>query len=113
MPKIDDPTLYELVKKYADTIYMKPSAYKSGFIVKTYKHYGGTYSPDSNEKNLKRWFKEKWTDIGNSDYPVYRPTRRVSKKTPLTASELDPTDLKKQILLKQIIKGEFNLPKFK
>jgi hypothetical protein len=47
------------------------------------------------------------------DYPVYRPTRRVSKKTPLTASELDPTDLKKQILLKQIIKGEFNLPKFK
>jgi len=113
MPIVDDPTLYDLVKKYADTIYTKPSAYRSGFIVKTYKQYGGTYSDDGKPKNLKRWYKERWADVGGLEYPVYRPTKRVSKKTPLTASEIDPADLKKQILLKQIIKGQFNLPKFK
>ena len=35
--------LYEEVKAEADTIYKKPSAYKSGFIVKTYKQRGGKY----------------------------------------------------------------------
>lgn len=34
---IDNPTLYEKVKFIADNLYDKPSAYKSGFIVKTYK----------------------------------------------------------------------------
>jgi len=36
MPIILDQDLYNKVKLYADTIYKKPSAYKSGFIVKTY-----------------------------------------------------------------------------
>jgi hypothetical protein len=45
---------------------------------------------------------------------VYRPTIKVSKtKTPLTVNEIDPDQLKKQIKLKQKIKGESNLPKFK
>jgi hypothetical protein len=30
----------------ADKIYSKPSAYKSGYIVKKYKELGGTYSGD-------------------------------------------------------------------
>jgi len=38
---IDNPTLYEKVKFIADNLYDKPSAYKSGFIVKTYKELGG------------------------------------------------------------------------
>jgi len=44
MPTVNDPKLYEKAKKIADDKYSKPSAYKSGFIVKTYKEMGGTYS---------------------------------------------------------------------
>jgi len=105
--------LYQQVKDYADTVYSKPSAYKSGFIIKTYKKLGGTYEDSGNEYNLKRWFKEKWQDVGNKDYPVYRPTIRINKNTPLTANEIDKSNLKKQIKLKQKIKGNKNLPPFK
>jgi hypothetical protein len=105
--------LYNQVKEMADTIYKKPSAYKSGYIVKTYKQYGGEYEPDNKEHNLKRWFNEKWQDIGHKDYPVYRPTVRINKNTPLTVNEIDKTNLKKQIKLKQKIKGYRNLPPFK
>ena len=112
MPTPSNPTLYNKVKKYADTVYSKPSAYKSGFIVKTYKKHGGTYIEDDKPKDLQRWFKEQWTDIGNQDYPVFRPTKIISKDTPLIASEIKPSNLKKQIKLKQIIKGKKNLPKF-
>lgn len=110
---IDDPELYGLVKQYADLVYKKSSAYKSGYIVKTYKSLGGTYSEDHEPKKLKTWFKERWMDIGNKDYPVYRPTVRVNKDTPLTVQEIDPQNLKEQIELKQQIKGKKNLPEFK
>jgi hypothetical protein len=113
MPTPVNQDLYNRVKKYADTIYKKPSAYKSGFIVKKYKELGGEYIDDNKPKNLQRWFKEEWKDVGGLEYPVYRPTKRVSKKTPLTPSEIDPTNLKKQIIIKQDIKGDKNLPKFK
>jgi len=43
---------------------------------------------------------------------VYRPTKRITKDTPLTASEIDPKQAKKQIKRKQIIKGSKNLPPF-
>jgi len=109
---INNKELYDKVKVYADEIYKKPSAYKSGFIVKTYKKLGGTYTDDEKEKPLARWFKEEWKDIGNKSYPVYRPTKKINKKTPLLKSEIDPEQLKQQIKLKQKIKGERNLPKF-
>lgn len=112
MPVINNPELYKKAKQIADEKYSKPSAYKSGFIVKTYKEMGGTYSDDDKPKNLQRWFKENWKDIGGLEYPVYRPTKRVSKETPLTPDEIDFNDLVKQIILKQKIKGESNLPKF-
>lgn len=112
MPIPADKILYEKVKQYADSVYAKPSAYKSGFIVKTYKEYGGKYLDDGKPKNLERWYQESWADIGNKDYPVYRPTIRVNKNTPLTASEIDPANAKKQIALKQKIKGDY-LPPFK
>jgi len=48
----------------------------------------------------------------DTSYPVYRPTRRISKKTPLTIQEIDPENLKKQIIKKQKIKGKKNLPPF-
>ena len=94
-------------------MYKKPSAYKSGFIVKKYKELGGTYKDDHKPKDLKRWYKEEWKDIGNKNYPVYRPTKRVNSKTPLTPNEIEPDNLKKQIKLKQQIKGKKNLPPFK
>ena len=113
MPIPADQPLYNKVKEYADTIYKKPSAYKSGYIVKKYKELGGVYIDDKKPKDLKRWFKEKWEDVGGLDYPVYRPTKRINEKTPLTANEIKPSNLKKQILLKQDIKGDYNLPVFK
>jgi hypothetical protein len=112
MPTPKDKELYEKVKKEADKIYAKSSAYKSGYIVKKYKELGGEYIDDKNPKNLKRWFKEEWEDIGNSVYPVFRPTIKVSKDTPLTLEEIDPKNLKEQIRRKQVIKGEKNLPAF-
>ena len=90
----------------------KPSAYKSGYIVKTYKELGGRYISDNKPKNLQRWFKEKWEDIGHKSYPVYRPTIKINKNTPLTVNEIDKQQLKKQISLKQNIQGKHNLPKF-
>ena len=74
MPTPNNKKLYRLVKLEADEKYKKPSAYKSGYIVKRYKALGGTYSEDGQPNNLKKWFAEQWKDIGNSAYPVYRPT---------------------------------------
>ena len=113
MPIPINKELYELVKQYADIVYKKPSAYKSGFIVKTYKQLGGTYKEDNKEKSLTRWYSETWKNIGNGEYPVYRPTIRINKNTPLTINEIDKTNLKQQIKLKQKIKGTRNLPPFK
>jgi len=110
---IDNQELYDYVKLYADKIYKSHSAYKSGFIVKTYKDLGGTYTDTGNKKPLKNWFKERWSDIGNKEYPVYRPSVKVNSSTPLLVSEIDPDQLKKQIKLKQKIKGNKNLPPFK
>jgi hypothetical protein len=109
-----DKKLYKKIKKIADLVYEKPSAYKSMWIQKTYQKYGGEYEESlGEERKLSRWMNEQWSDIGNKDYPVYRPTRRISKDTPLTVDEIDEKNLKEQIKLKQKIKGEKNLPPFK
>jgi len=121
MPIPKDEKLYKKIKSIADTVYSKPSAYKSGFLVshyvKEYKNkYGDNESPyidDGKEKKLKRWYNERWSDIANKEYPVYRPTQRITEDTPLLVSEIDKKNLKKQIKLKQQIKGSENLPKFK
>jgi len=49
--------------------------------------------------------------VGDGEYPVFRPTIKISSKTPLLPSEI--SNLPKQIKLKQIIKGHSNLPPFK
>jgi hypothetical protein len=111
MPTPTDPSLYAHVKKRADQIYAVPSAYKSGWIVRTYKSLGGEYADDARPRTLRRWFREKWTDIGRQSYPVYRPTRRISKATPLTVSEIDPVQAARQIKLKQRLR-HMQLPPF-
>jgi hypothetical protein len=113
MPIILDKHLYELAKNYADLVYSKPSAYKSLAIQKYYKSLGGRYGEDYKERKLSRWVAEQWQDIGHKGYPVYRPTLRISKDTPLLASEIDKKNLKEQIKKKQIIKGSHNLKPFK
>ena len=113
MPIVLDKELYNKAKKIADETYEKPSAYKSGYIVKLYKKLGGRYQDDDKSKNLERWFDEKWQDVGGKSYPVYRPTIRINQNTPLTVSEIDKHNLTKQIKLKQKIKGNKNLPPFK
>ena len=113
MPIVLDKELYKKVKLEADKIYKKPSAYKSMFIQKRYKDLGGQYKDDNKGKTLSRWMNERWSDIGNKDYPVYRPMIRINKHTPLTVNEIDKKNLKQQIDLKQKIKGNKNLPPFK
>ena len=97
MSIVIDKELYNLVKQKTDEVFKKPSAYKSGYILKTYKQLWWRYQDDSKTKNLKRWFKDKWEDVGRQSYPVYRPTIRIYKHTPLTVDEIDKTILKKQI----------------
>lgn len=108
-----NPSLWNEVKAYTRTRFPKWSAYASGFAAKIYKERGGKWEDDGKGRPLKRWFKEVWTDVGGKDYPVYRPTKRISKDTPLTASEVSPANLRKQTALKQILRGDKNLPAFR
>ena len=62
--------------------------------------------------SLKRWFKEKWVDVRSGKpcgrqagekrgTPYCRPSKRVSKKTPVTASEITPTQKRKRVSQKK------------
>ena len=49
---------------------------------------------------MSRWFKEEWKNQrGGSGYKkkgdIYRPTKKVSKKTPKTYNELSKTQISK------------------
>ena len=107
-PVPNDKKLYEKVKKKADKVYSVPSAYKSGYIVKEYKRLGGTYSGSKKNIDLARWYSEAWTNIDphktKTSYPLFRPTIRVSPKTPLTVHEIDKKDLLKKSKEKQKLK---------
>jgi hypothetical protein len=130
-----NPALYQRAKNIVYKQYEKPSAYRSGALVKMYKKLGGTYhsvpvksrgrrrssgrSSKKDDRPLKRWFEEKWTDVSpkkymnTQHYPLYRPTRRVSTKTPTTRKEISSREISKQYTRKQTIRGEHNLPPFK
>lgn len=62
--------------------------------------------------DLKRWFKEKWVDVRTGKpcgrqkgekrgTPYCRPSKRVSSKTPKTASELTSAEKKSRISQKK------------
>jgi hypothetical protein len=101
----------EMKEKYSK----RWNAFYSGLLVQEYKRRGGEFSKkvQRGETALKRWFDEDWKDIGGKKYPVFRPTRRVTKKTPLIVSEIDPKNLKTQIAKKQKLAEEKNLEPFK
>ena len=95
---VDFPLLKE-VKKEIYAKHPKHSAYRSGLLVQEYKKRGGTYSGDKSKGSLGRWFKEDWKNQrGETGYKkkgdVYRPTKRVSSKTPTTFKELSTKEIK-------------------
>jgi len=119
--KIKDIKLYKQAMAIVYSQYKKPSAYRSGALVKKYKllyreKYGNddAYEEDGAAKKnrpLARWFMEGWGSVGGA-YPTYRPTVRVTADTPKTVSEIPPERLAEQIKLKQKIRGKKNLPPF-
>jgi hypothetical protein len=112
-PEPINKKLYAKVKKMADEKYETHGAYKSAWIVKKYKELGGKYKGKKDpKKGISRWLSERWTDYAGLDYPVYRPTKRITKQTPLTLNEIDPQDLFIKAIQKQYIKGKKNLPPF-
>jgi hypothetical protein len=90
------------------------SAYASGQLVKQYKNAGGKYRGKKNNSGLARWFKEKWIRVDKlpkkvkcgrpkqystrqylKDYPLCRPSVKVSKSTPKLASKFTLAQIKK------------------
>jgi hypothetical protein len=76
-----------------------PSARASQAIAKCRKESGNVRKSEEGT-SLKRWEKEKWVDTrtgkacgdgGKNEY--CRPTKRVSKETPKTKSEISPSKL--------------------
>jgi hypothetical protein len=108
MPQPTDKVLYKKIKKSINKKHPKHSAYRSGLIVKKYKEtfkkkygnkkpYKGKYT---HKKGLNRWFNEKWRNQrGEVGYKyksdVYRPTLRITKKTPVTFKELTEKQIKR------------------
>lgn len=97
MSKPLDEKLWKKVKKIADKTYEQPSAYKSGFMVKKYKELGGQFA-GKNTAGLTRWFAEEWKNQhGKLGYQhkndIYRPTIKVTAKTPKTWKELNTKDV--------------------
>ena len=88
------------------------SAYRSAQLVKRYKAaftqlYGSDEKPyvgrRKKDEGLSRWFAEEWRNQrGNVGYEkegdIYRPTKRVSEKTPTTIQELtQPSQVKRSM----------------
>ena len=106
LPK--DKKLYNKTKQYIYKKYPKHSAYRSGLLVQEYKKrfskkYGKKRDPyigkKTEKKGLGRWFREKWVNQrGEVGYryksDVYRPSKRVTKKTPKTYKELSKRQIK-------------------
>ena len=108
-PEPSDSKLYEKVKKEIYKQHPKHSAYRSGIVVKTYKERyakknGNRKQPykgkRTKKKGLGRWFREKWVNQrGEVGYKykndVYRPSKKITRKTPKTHGELTKREIKK------------------
>lgn len=116
--------LYNTIKKEAISTFKSwPSAYGSAWLVRQYKLRGGKYKlskqpklklKSKKEKNRKssgitRWMEEKWINICllpkivpcgrknayKRNYPVCRPSKKISKQTPKLAKELSSSVIKR------------------
>lgn len=116
-----DKKLYKYVKSLANKKFKSPTGvYKSSWIVKKYKSLGGKYksiNKDNKSSGLKRWYKEQWIDLNrpikkhgqiigyhhcgrssqksSKNYPLCRPSKRVSSKTPKTYHQISKKSLRK------------------
>ena len=105
---------YKRAKREADKVYEKHSAYKSMFISKLYKEYGGRYK-DSSKKDTKlsTWRQERWIVVepylkegkkiacGSekaSNIHACRPSKKINKNTPTTIDSLIELHGKKKLL---------------
>jgi hypothetical protein len=109
MPKPKDMSLYNKVKTRVYKRIPKHSAYRSGVVVSSYKKafskkYGKRKKPYSGKRTKKRglgrWFKEKWVNQrGKVGYKyksdIYRPSKRITRKTPTTHKELSRKQVKR------------------
>lgn len=121
-----DTKLYEKVKKLANKKFeSKSGIYRSSWIVKEYLKRGGKYSGiKSKSKGLARWYKEDWVDLNRptstgfakcgrrsleGKYPLCRPSKRVTSKTPRTYKEISKKSIKKAKKQKSKVKGSKNI----
>ena len=123
-----DTKLYEKVKKLANKKFeSKSGIYRSSWIVKEYLKRGGKYSgtkSQSKSKGLARWYKENWVDLNRptsigfakcgrrsleGKYPLCRPSKRVTSKTPRTYKEISKKSIKKAKKQKSKVKGSKNI----
>jgi hypothetical protein len=112
LPK--DKKMYSKIKTKLWKKHPKHSAYRSGLLVKTYKadfvkKYGKNKKPytgtKTKKKGLQRWFDEKWVNQrGEVGYKyksdIYRPSKKITSKTPKTHKELSKKDIKKARTMK-------------
>lgn len=72
--------------------------------------------------NLRRWFKEEWKDVRSGKpcgrqegekrgTPYCRPSKRVSSRTPVTASEMSPSQKRSRISQKKKLGQPAGKPK--
>jgi hypothetical protein len=116
-----DKKLHDKIKREADKIFEKNSAYKSMYINKEYKKAGGKVKSDKKD-NLSRWRRERWVNLspyvegltndikkyecgerpenqkGNS---ICRPSVKVNKDTPKLAQNFTKSQIKKAYEIKQ------------
>ena len=115
-----DQQLYNMIKRRLYKKMPTHSAYRSSILVKQYKEafkkeYGSKkpYTGTKPKKTgLKRWHDEEWRNQrGGVGYKkkgdVYRPTKRITKKTPVTFSELSKKRIK-TAMKKKLTKGRVN-----
>jgi hypothetical protein len=106
MPTPTDLDMYNKIKANVYKEIPKHSAYRSGIVVQKYKNEFAKRYPQKEpyigekpkKKGLTRWFNEKWVnqrgDIGyKNKNDIYRPSIRVTKKTPTTHNEISDKEL--------------------
>jgi len=125
MSKFLDKELYFKAKRIADNTYEKHSAYKSMFLVNTYKKLGGKIDDSiKNKSGTEKWNNEKWKNLtpyalGNiksikktpacgyrgknqKDNPsICRPTIKIDKTTPKLAQDYTKSQIKKALKIKK------------
>lgn len=128
--------LYNYVKSLANKKFKsKSGVYRSSWIVREYKKRGGVYKSGSktSKSGLKRWYKEKWVDLNRpirnskgkivgykscgrkssgikgKKYPLCRPSKRVSPRTPRTYKQISKGSLSKAKREKSKVKGSKNI----